>query len=184
MTVAYAGIMDSPLGDIWLCATEEGLCYVAFEAPDVAAWPFGKRYGIQPVFARCHEWLEPARQQLKRYFAGDLRAFDLPLDMRGTVFQRSVWRLLRQIPYGATCTYGDLALQLGKPKAARAVGQAVGANPIAIVVPCHRVVGSDGALVGYGGGLARKQFLLELEQAAFQPPIPEPSGRGKDLDGC
>ena len=180
MIEVYAGTLDSPLGDIWLCATEDGLCYVAFEAPDIEAWPFGKRYGIQPVFARFHEWLQPARVQLKRYFAGDRRAFDLSLDVRGTVFQRNVWQLLRQIPYGVTRTYADIALQLGKPRAARAVGQAVGANPLSIVVPCHRVVGSDGTLTGYGGGLARKQFLLELEQAAFQPPIPEPSG--DDLD--
>lgn len=178
MTVAYAGTMNSPLGDLWLCATEQGICYVAFAAPEVEAWPFGKRYGIQPVFVECHDWLEPALDQLTAYFAGELKAFDLSLDLRGTVFQRNVWQLLRQIPYGETRTYGDIALMLGNPKAARAVGQAVGANPVSIIVPCHRVVGSDGALIGYGGGLARKQFLLELEQAAFQPPIPDPSTRG------
>jgi len=174
MTLAYAGTMNSPVGEIWLCATEDGLCYVAFDAPDVEAWPFGKRYGIQPVFVSFHERLEPTRKQLKRYFDGDLQEFDLSLDVRGTVFQRNVWQLLSEIPYGETRTYGDIAMMLGKPKAARAVGQAVGANPISIVVPCHRIVGSDGTLTGYGGGLARKQFLLELEQAAFQPPIPDP----------
>lgn len=174
MTVAYAGTMDSPLGDLWLCATEQGICYVAFEAPKIEAWPFGKRHGIQPAFVAFHDWLEPALDQLTAYFAGNLEAFNLSLDLRGTVFQRNVWQLLRQIPYGETRTYGDIALMLGKPKAARAVGQAVGANPISIMVPCHRVVGSDGALTGYGGGLARKQFLLELEQAAFQPPMPDP----------
>jgi O6-methylguanine-DNA--protein-cysteine methyltransferase len=134
LTLAYAGKTKSPLGDLWLCATESGICYAAFEAPD-EAWPFGKRHGIQPVFATCHDWLEPAQVQLNTYFDGARQTFDLPLDVRGTMFQRNVWQLLRQIPYGETCTYGDIAMQLGKPRAARAVGQAVGANPISVIIP-------------------------------------------------
>ena len=104
-----------------------------------------------------------ARQQLTEYFAGQRREFDLPLAPAGTDFQRRVWELLREIPYGETVTYGELARRLGNPKSARAVGMACNRNPIAIVVPCHRVVGSTGSLTGYAGGLDAKAFLLKLE---------------------
>lgn len=107
-----------------------------------------------------------AGKQLTAYFAGTLREFDLPLEMEGTGFQLRVWNLLREIPYGETRSYGDLARAIGTPSAVRAVGAANGANPIAIVVPCHRVIGSDGRLTGYGGGLPLKQRLLELERGA------------------
>ena len=104
-------------------------------------------------------------EQLTAYFAGELDTFDLPLAPRGTPFQRTVWAALQEIPYGETTSYGELAEQIGRPNAARAVGLANGKNPIGIIVPCHRVVGSGGDLTGYGGGLARKQYLLDFERA-------------------
>jgi methylated-DNA-[protein]-cysteine S-methyltransferase len=108
--------------------------------------------------------LAAAARQLTEYFAGQRTEFDLPLEMAGTDFQRRVWAALREIPYGETVSYGELARGLGQASASRAVGLANGKNPFAVVVPCHRVVGSDGSLTGYGGGLDRKRFLLALEQ--------------------
>lgn len=111
-----------------------------------------------------HPLIEEARRQLEQYFAGKLRQFDLPLDLEGTVFQSRVWNGLLAIPYGETCSYSQLAQQIGAPRAVRAVGSANRANPVVIVVPCHRVIAADGSLGGYGGGLDRKQFLLGLER--------------------
>jgi methylated-DNA-[protein]-cysteine S-methyltransferase len=102
--------------------------------------------------------------QLKAYFAGKLREFDLPLAPQGTDFQQRVWLALLRIPYGATASYGDIARAVGEPGASRAVGAANGQNPVAIIIPCHRVIGANGTLTGYGGGLPNKKFLLELEQ--------------------
>jgi methylated-DNA-[protein]-cysteine S-methyltransferase len=116
------------------------------------------------------EWVEDpgpfaaARQQLAAYFAGDLTEFDLPMDMEGTDFQRRVWQELRRIPYGHTVSYAELARRVGNAKACRAVGLANGRNPIGIIVPCHRVIASDGGLGGYGGGLERKNWLLDHER--------------------
>lgn len=112
------------------------------------------------------EPFEETRRQLDAYFAGELREFDLPLAPDGTPFQHRVWARLREIPYGETTTYGELAQSLGKPTAFRAVGLANGRNPLSVVVPCHRVVGANGDLTGYAGGLQRKEFLLGLERAA------------------
>ena len=123
----------------------------------------------RPEPAGGDDWLRDpfpfaeAAGQLRAYFAGDLTEFDLPLAPRGTAFQRAVWAALRDIPHGRTVSYAEIAARLGRPGAARAVGAANGRNPISIVIPCHRVVGSAGALTGYGGGLGRKRFLLELE---------------------
>ncbi len=108
--------------------------------------------------------LAAAAQQLAEYFAGQRTGFDLPIELAGTDFQRRVWAALREIPYGETVSYGDLARELGQASASRAVGLANGKNPVSVIVPCHRVVGSDGSLTGYGGGLDRKRFLLDLEQ--------------------
>ena len=113
-----------------------------------------------------HPLLREARRQLELYFAGALRRFDLPLRLDGTPFQRRVWDALLEIPYGETRSYADIARHLAPPGVARAVGQANAANPIAIIVPCHRVVAADGSLGGYGGGLHRKRFLLDLEERA------------------
>jgi methylated-DNA-[protein]-cysteine S-methyltransferase len=108
-------------------------------------------------------WFAAARDQLDAYFAGELRAFDLPVALEGSAFFLAVWKAVRAIPFGQTRTYGEIAAQLGRPRAARAVGLANGRNPLPIVVPCHRLIGADGSLTGYGGGLARKRWLLEHE---------------------
>ncbi|RPI76326.1 MAG: methylated-DNA--[protein]-cysteine S-methyltransferase [Desulfobacteraceae bacterium] len=105
--------------------------------------------------------------QLKEYFRGQRKEFDLPLNLRGTPFQKKAWRTLLKVPYGQTCSYRDLAIAVGKPKATRAIGGANHRNPIPIIVPCHRVIGAKGALTGYGGGLWRKQWLLEHEKKHF-----------------
>lgn len=115
------------------------------------------------------------RRQLQEYFAGARRQFDLVLCPAGTPFQQAVWRALQAIPYGATCSYGDIARAIGRPKAVRAVGAANGRNPIPIVVPCHRVIGGDGSLTGYGGGLPRKRALLELERQVTARSSPAPT---------
>jgi len=108
---------------------------------------------------------DAAAEQLRQYFAGQRRAFDLPLALDGSEFQQTVWRALLEVPYGKTASYGDVARRIGMPGKARAVGRANGSNPIPVVVPCHRIIGSDGTLTGYGGGLRIKRFLLELESA-------------------
>jgi methylated-DNA-[protein]-cysteine S-methyltransferase len=137
-----------------LAASPEGLREIRFHAD--APLPESVRNDRNPL-------LEETARQLRAYFAGETREFDLPLDMRGTEFQKRVWRELLTIPFGETRGYGEIAGALGAPKAVRAVGAANGANPIPIVVPCHRVIGAGGKLVGYGGGLALKRRLLELE---------------------
>ena len=131
---------------------------------------------LKPVFDTPRpvttDLLEEARTQLQSYFNRRLQKFSLPLDLRGTDFQHLVWLQVLESPYGQTTTYGEIATVLGHPKASRAVGQAVGANPVSIVVPCHRVMGAGGKLIGYGGGIERKAALLELERAGLQLRIP------------
>jgi methylated-DNA-[protein]-cysteine S-methyltransferase len=151
-------VVDSPCGPLTLVAEDGALCglYMHEQRHRPADPTFGSR-GAAEVFER-------ARLQLGEYFAGLRHEFDLPLALRGTPFQRSVWAALLEIPYGETASYGELAQRLGKPSAARAVGLANGKNPISIIVPCHRLVGSTGALTGYGGGLERKRYLLGFER--------------------
>ena len=146
----YCENVPTPVGTLCVCSDGEAVTGIRFGA--------GETNGGCPVTGQ-------ARQQLTEYFAGQRREFDLPLAPAGTDFQRRVWELLREIPFGETVTYGDLARRLGNPRAARAVGMACNRNPIAIVVPCHRVVGSTGSLTGYAGGLDAKAFLLKLEGA-------------------
>jgi methylated-DNA-[protein]-cysteine S-methyltransferase len=149
----------TPLGEMLLLATPRGIA---------GAWfVVGHRY-IPEVLVDCadgsrHKMLQRARKQILEYFAGKRTTFDVTLDLQGTPFQQQVWTALVGIPYGKTTTYGAICKFLKAPKAARAVGGAVGHNPVSIIVPCHRVVGSDGSLTGYGGGLDRKLALLELE---------------------
>ena len=144
--------MESPVGRLLLAADETGLRTVLFGGEPLASW----REDPAP--------LAETVRQLRAYFAGELRDFDLPLAPEGTPFQLRVWRELRNIPYGQTISYGELARRVGSPKGSRAVGLANGANPISIVVPCHRVIGSNGKLTGYGGGLENKERLLALER--------------------
>ena len=154
-------VIDSPIGPLTLVTRDGKLTGlymdVAGHEPDEAV--LGARIVVDddPV-------LSVAASQLGAYFAGELTSFDLPLSLEGTGFQRTVWAGLQAIPYGETISYGELARRIGQPSASRAVGLANGRNPVSIVVPCHRVVGSDGSLTGYGGGLPRKQYLLALEQ--------------------
>lgn len=164
----YTRDLSSPLGPLTLACSDAGLCGLWFE---------GQRHGpsTQTVqgwqVAPDHPLLQATAAQLQAFFAGERRGFDLPLDLsRGTPFQRAVWQALRDIPAGAHQSYAQLAARLHKPQAARAVGAAVGRNPVSIVVPCHRVLGSSGQLTGYAGGLARKRALLVLEGHRDLPP--------------
>lgn len=149
-------VLDSPVGELTLVGHDDALSGVYF--PEHVRRPDQQIFG-----ARDDDAFPAARRQLAEYFAGTRTAFDLELEPAGNTFQHKVWAQLRQIPYGRTRTYGQLADALGDPGLARAVGAANGQNPLSIIVPCHRVVGSDGKLTGYAGGLARKAFLLELE---------------------
>lgn len=141
---------ESPIGLVEIGGTSEGITSLLFVEE--------RRPG-----AATNDVCEEAVRQISEYFAGSRQAFDLPITLRGTEFQREVWRGLRSITYGQTVSYGDLARAIGKPSAVRAVGAANGDNPISIIVPCHRVIGSDGGLTGYGGGLERKEWLLKHE---------------------
>jgi len=149
----YVTTVDSPVGPLVLTSDGTSLTRVLFDADVDPGWSTDP----SPVLAR-------AVAQLGEYFAGERTEFDLPLEPAGTPFQRATWLALREIPYARTINYGQLALRVGNPKASRAVGLANGRNPISIVVPCHRVIGADGSLTGYGGGLDRKRLLLDLER--------------------
>jgi methylated-DNA-[protein]-cysteine S-methyltransferase len=161
MTASHT-IADSPVGELTLVADEGKLVGVYFPhhwyRPDPAT--FGPR---------ADAGFEAAESQLAEYFAGLRRRFDLPADARGDAFQRKVWALIEGIGYGQTATYGDLARELGPGVTPKDVGAAVGRNPLSIVIGCHRVVGKNGKLTGYAGGLARKRFLLDLEATAAGP---------------
>lgn len=157
--------ISSPIGPVTLAAADGVLCGVYMEqhrhAPD-----------FQTLGERDDDLLAEAIRQLQAYFAGELTAFDLPMaPIVGTPFQRRVWAALAEVGYGQTTSYGELARRIGRPTASRAVGMANGRNPLSIVVPCHRVVGSNGKLVGYGGGVDRKRFLLDLERSALVAPM-------------
>ena len=146
-------VYESPIGPLTLRGTADALTAIDFPG---RLGRLGERTRDPAAFAL-------ATAQLDEYFAGERRGFALPVRLDGTEFERAVWRELRRIPYGETTTYGAIARAVGQPEEARAVGAAVGRTPVPIVVPCHRVVGSDGALTGYGGGLDRKRALLDLE---------------------
>lgn len=164
---------DSPVGHLELAMSERGLTGLAFGGHWSAPWT-GK---IAPGAEVNVRWVEQperfteVRRQLDEYFAGVRRQFDLPLDLRGPEFRRRCWQALLHIPYGETWSYARLAAEVGSPRSSRAVGQANHHNPIAIIVPCHRVIASDGTLAGFGGGLAVKEFLLKLEGARFRPSL-------------
>jgi methylated-DNA-[protein]-cysteine S-methyltransferase len=156
MAVCYAEI-ESPIGPLLLAAGDGGLREIQFVNGRRLASP-------DPDWRKDAAPLQETARQLQAYFAGELQEFDLPVAPEGTPFQLEVWRMLREIPYGKTISYGQLARQIGNPKASRAVGLANGSNPIPIVIPCHRVIGSNGKLTGYGGGLPMKEKLLALER--------------------
>ena len=148
--------MDSPVGPLVLAGDETALTLIGFTTGPKAS-------SIDPDWVCEPTAFEAVRTQLKEYFAGQRQVFDLTLRPEGTEFQRAVWQALTRIPYGETCSYGEIATAIGRPKAVRAVGAANGRNPLPIVVPCHRVIGSNGSLTGFGGGLENKEWLLALE---------------------
>jgi methylated-DNA-[protein]-cysteine S-methyltransferase len=165
-TSTYAGlrshaVIDSPIGPLTLVAENGKLSglYMEVRGHEPSEAALG-----EPCSVDDEGVLAETARQLSAYFDGELTSFDLPLSLDGTGFQQTVWAGLRDIPYGDTISYGELARRIGQPSASRAVGLANGRNPVSIVVPCHRVVGSDGSLTGYGGGLDRKRYLLALEQ--------------------
>jgi methylated-DNA-[protein]-cysteine S-methyltransferase len=148
--------MKSPFGSLLLAGDERGLRLLSFERSKRAA-------AVEPAWKPDEAPFVEVVRQLQAYFRGERKGFDLPLSPEGTEFQLKVWRSLRTIPYGETISYGQLAERIGNPKAVRAVGLANGCNPIPIIIPCHRVIGSDGSLTGFGGGLSTKRELLDLE---------------------
>lgn len=159
--ITYFTTFDSPVGQLLLCGDAHALRGVSFESSKHATPP-------SPDWKPAHSEFTEAVRQLKAYFRGELREFNLPLAMEGTEFQLRVWNELRAIPYGVTISYAQLAQRIGNPKAVRAVGLANGSNPIPIIVPCHRVIGSDGSLTGFGGGISTKRKLLDLENGQLK----------------
>jgi methylated-DNA-[protein]-cysteine S-methyltransferase len=157
--------VDSPIDPLLLIGDETGLRELQMEPHEPPA-----------DAVRDDEALAPIAAQLRDYFAGARTRFELPLSPHGTAFQQKVWLALREIPFGRTTTYGQIAVDLGRPTASRAVGLANGRNPIAVIVPCHRVIGANGTLTGFGGGLPRKRWLLDHERSVLGERSPEPAG--------
>ncbi len=162
----FFSVMQSPVGPLLLAASEDGLRHLQFHRGELPRGAKGE------VWIESRERLEIFEQQIAAYFRGELREFTGKLDFQGTSFQKDCWRALLRIPYGKTRTYAEIAREIGRPQAFRAVGQANHDNPIAIIVPCHRVLGADRTLTGYGGGLSTKEKLLRLEGAEFRTAQP------------
>lgn len=164
LDVAY-DVVDSPVGALLVATTERGFCRIAYDAePEQELEHFARAFGVRVL--RSALSIDPARRQLHEYFEGERRQFDLPVDVATlATFNRRVLRELARVPYGEVVTYGELAARAARPRAARAVGTVMNRNPLPIVLPCHRVIGANGKLVGYGGGLERKEALLRLEGA-------------------
>ena len=163
-TIFYA-YMETPIGKLLVASSEKGLVRIMFpheEKADLVSL-LKKEYPEETLVEDPEKNLLVIKQ-IKEYFDGSRTVFSLPLDIRGTEFQKSVWEALKKVPYGETSSYGEIACSIGKPKAARAVGNANRKNPIPIVIPCHRIIGSDGSMTGFGGGIPLKKKLLELER--------------------
>jgi O-6-methylguanine DNA methyltransferase len=165
LTLDYSR-MQSPIGSLVIGVSEEGLAVIEFDRGDFP----GSRLARTAHWQESAERTAQARRELREYFAGKRRIFEVPLDLRGTDFQKKCWRALLEIPYGQTRSYAEVAKTVGCPRGFRAVGMANHDNPVPIIVPCHRVLASDGTLGGYGGGLEVKRKLLELE-GALQPTL-------------
>lgn len=159
MSAVQYQLVPSPVGELLITASGAAVTSIHF--------PKGEPHEIDASWERGGAVLDQAQQQLEEYFRGERTEFELPLEPEGTEFQKQVWVQLQRIPYGETISYGELARRLGNPNASRAVGAANGRNPISIVIPCHRVIGSNGALTGFGGGLRVKEQLLDLESPLF-----------------
>jgi len=150
--------IDTPIGKVQICASSKGITKVhIMDDGDNTHRSKSQGKGSEHITDCCH--------QLDEYFKGNRKSFNLSMDLDGTDFQKKVWAALQSVPYGETCSYGEIARYIGKPRAQRAVGSANHSNPVAIIVPCHRIIGSNGSLTGYGGGLWRKEWLLEHERA-------------------
>ena len=164
LDVAY-DLVDTPVGTLLVATTERGLCRIAYDAdPELELERLASAFGLRVL--RSAQPVEPARRQLDEYFSGNRQRFDLAVDLALQAdFNRRVLRELARVPYGEVVTYGELAARAARPRAARAVGTVMNRNPLPIVLPCHRVIGSTGKLVGYAGGLERKETLLRLEGA-------------------
>ncbi len=164
LDVAY-DLVDSPVGALLVATTERGFCRIVYDAdPELELDHLARFFGVRVL--RSPLPIDPARRQLEEYFEGKRRRFDLPVDVAMLAeFNRRVLRELARVPYGEVVTYGELAARAARPRAARAVGTVMNRNPLPIVLPCHRVIGANGKLVGYGGGLDRKEALLRLEGA-------------------
>jgi len=164
LDVAY-DLVDTPVGKLLVAATERGLCRIAYDAdPDRELDSLARMFGVRVL--QSDRPIEPARRQLDEYFEGKRQRFDLAVDLKLLAdFNRRVLRELARVPYGEVVTYGELAARAARPRAARAVGTVMNRNPLPIVLPCHRVIGANGKLVGYAGGLGRKETLLQLEGA-------------------
>jgi methylated-DNA-[protein]-cysteine S-methyltransferase len=155
--------VDTPVGTLLLAGCDHGMQFIGFQCGKGSRAP-------EPDWQESPSFFRQVTQQLRQYFRGKRMAFDLKLALKGTPFQKAVWEALSAIPYGQTRTYAEIAKAIGRPRAVRAVGLANGRNPLPIVVPCHRVIGKDGSLVGYGGGLRVKQALLDLEHPKSRKP--------------
>lgn len=166
MDILYVDTLTYAQGNMYIIASDEGLVYIGTpNAPfeEVEVWAKKPFKGYR--FEENKEKLQQYVKQLAAYFNKELTEFDVPIHVKGTPFQLAVWEALKGLPYGTTTTYSDIAHRIGNPKAVRAVGSAIGANPILAIIPCHRVIGKDGKLTGFRSGLAMKEFLLELERA-------------------
>jgi len=166
MNVLYVDTLTYAQGNMYMVASDEGLVYIGTpNAPfeEVEVWAKKPFKGFR--FEENKAKLQPYIKQFTAYFNKELTEFDLPIHIKGTPFQLAVWDALMQLPYGTTASYSDIAHRIGNPKAVRAVGGAIGANPILAIIPCHRVIGKNGKLTGFRSGLAMKEFLLEMERA-------------------
>lgn len=162
--VIYWTVFEHAHLKLYVAATEKGLCYVS--SPGHSSEEFASAIHKRLPAAELKENIEalqPYIEELHEYFSGKRQAFSIPVDVKGTPFQEAIWQALMDIPYGQTLSYSDIAHKIGKPAAVRAVGTAIGANPVLITVPCHRVIGKNGAITGYRGGTEMKQYLLDLE---------------------
>lgn len=170
--VLYRSTLESPIGKLELLSTKNGLAVLHLGRATrrrLDGWT--RQFFSDAAIVDARKEHRNFARQLDDYFGGKRRIFDLPLDLRGSEFQRAVWAEVERIPYGTTITYGEIAHLMGRPRASRAVGAANGANPVPIIIPCHRVMGSTGSLTGYGGGLARKRWLLAHEGSLGTEPI-------------
>jgi methylated-DNA-[protein]-cysteine S-methyltransferase len=163
----YYSEADTPIGPLLIATTSKGICWINFTVGSKSVFQlqrWSKKWLNHELVESNGSYVEPVIRQLEEYFKGDRTAFEVEFDLYGTSFQKLVWQTLTQIPYGETRSYKEIALDVGTPKAVRAIGGANNKNPVPIIIPCHRVIGSNGALVGYGGGLNIKEYLLKLEK--------------------